>query len=77
MQVKEDSVSRQSVKVDSATGGIIFPLPWTSYELMQARREFYLSEISTDFHVFACYYCTKYSGTNSVSVVLGSMVRGC
>lgn len=43
MQVKEDSVSRQSVKVDSATGGIIFPLPWTSYELMQARREFILS----------------------------------
>lgn len=43
MQVKEDSVSRQSVKVDSATGGIIFPLPWTSYELMQATREFILS----------------------------------
>lgn len=43
MQVKEDSISGQSVEVESATGAIIFPLPWTSYELMQAARVFVLS----------------------------------
>lgn len=72
MQVKEDSVSRQSVKVDSATGGIIFPLPWTSYELMQATREFILSISQKLAQIFMFL-----PSTNSVSVVLGSMVWGC
>lgn len=51
MQVKEDSISGQSVKVESATGAIIFPLPWTSYELMQAARVFVLS-VSQKLQIF-------------------------